>query len=312
MSKITILVGPPGSGKSTRAAGLVAEGYVHISQDTQGKKGHMDLFNESLADGSNIVLDRMNFSQEQRSRYTIPAKAKGYHVTTEVFHVPRTVCLARCMAREGHETINGFAIEDLPPSLSSPEERQERRAQSALSTFFSKYERVTDLEADVVIRHGWDSPTKKQIVVVDLDGTLCNIDHRLHYVNGAKKDWKNFNKEIPNDPVNAWCSDIINAYEVRHEEFGSPCPTIVFCSGRDDSNRKNTQNWLDKHLFGGIPLFMRPRDDFRQDSIIKEIILDFELKPKYDILFAIDDRQQVVDTWRKHGIVCLQCAPGNF
>lgn len=36
------------------------------------------------------------------------------------------------------------------------------------------------------------------------------------------------------------------------------------------------------------------------------------IKDKYDVLFAIDDRSSVVDMWRDLGLVCLQCAEGAF
>ncbi|WP_436197642.1 phosphatase domain-containing protein [Piscirickettsia salmonis] len=48
------------------------------------------------------------------------------------------------------------------------------------------------------------------------------------------------------------------------------------------------------------------------DNIIKEEILDRLLSNNKHILFVIDDRRQVVDMWRRRGIVCLQCAEGNF
>jgi len=30
------------------------------------------------------------------------------------------------------------------------------------------------------------------------------------------------------------------------------------------------------------------------------------------IEFVVDDRQQVVDMWRRNGITCLQCDVGDF
>jgi hypothetical protein len=47
-------------------------------------------------------------------------------------------------------------------------------------------------------------------------------------------------------------------------------------------------------------------------GLVKENILDFELLTRFNILFAIDDRQQVVDMWRRRGITALQCAKGDF
>jgi hypothetical protein len=30
------------------------------------------------------------------------------------------------------------------------------------------------------------------------------------------------------------------------------------------------------------------------------------------ILFVVEDRSRVVKMWRSEGLVCLQCAPGEF
>jgi len=30
------------------------------------------------------------------------------------------------------------------------------------------------------------------------------------------------------------------------------------------------------------------------------------------VLFIVEDRSSVVDMWRAQGLVCLQCAPGEF
>lgn len=57
---------------------------------------------------------------------------------------------------------------------------------------------------------------------------------------------------------------------------------------------------------------MRKNDDYRQDAVIKEEIYNLYIQPKFDVLFCIDDRKQVVDAWRNLGLVCLQCDEGQF
>jgi len=309
MKTLRILVGPPGSGKSTFAQDMIENDgdigamVTRISQDDQGRKGHMDLFEKAIANGEHIILDRMNFSKEQRNRYLIPAKKAGYHTEIIVFHVPYATCLERCMQRKDHPTINNVGQKEYDFSGAL----QKEKAQSALHTFFTKYERVSDLEADSVKRLGWDNQSKEKIIWCDLDNTLCNTDHRNHFVNRSqgKPDWKGFFDAMGEDLCNEWCKQIL----LNFHQNGTK---IFLASGRPDNYRKVTESWLTHYQIPYEDLFMRQRNDFRQDDIVKEIILEFEVKPRADILFALDDRDQVVRKLRERGVIVLQCDYGNF
>lgn len=285
MPKLTILVGPPGSGKSTYAKTMSDTAY--INQDSQGKDGHMKEFAEAVAEGLDIVVDRMNFNKEQRSRYLKYVEGMMYKYETEiiVLHEPYQTCYNRCINRVGHETIkNG------------------QDANKAISFFFKNYERPSQNEADKVIFEYPQIFDKPDVIICDLDGTLCNIDHRLKWIKDGKKNWPMFFNGIPEDGCNEWCAHILNSNKLP----------VVLCSGRGEEYRSMTKLWLDGHLIMYNHLFMRGLGDHRQDSIVKEILLDFEILTRYKPLFAIDDRQQVVDMWRRRGIVTLQCAKGDF
>jgi predicted kinase len=290
MPKLVLLVGPPGSGKSTMARKMVIDqGFERFNQDEQGK-GHLHDFDIAVFDRKDIVVDRMNFNKQQRSRYLDIAKSKGYETEIVVLHENYRTCFERVMSRQGHETI-----------------KDEKNARAALGTFFGKYERPEAGEADKITFLYPEGP-KEKVIVCDLDGTLCDVEHRRHHVrkpDGVKKDWVSFFKEIPNDPINMWCKDII-------EKFDATGLPTVFCSGRSTNEQRHTKDWLEKHGLGKFPLYMRDRHDSRQDSIVKEIILDFELLTRYVPYFMIDDRKQVVEMWRKRGFVCLQCDEGDF
>ena len=290
--KLEVLVGAPGSGKSTYRRGLKA---TAISQDESGKD-HLRLFNEALAKGEDIVVDRMNFDRGQRDRYTIPAKAAGYSVDIKVFVVPRKVCYDRVIARKGHETI-----------------KDEVAARSAINLFFTKYSKPSEDEGKVEFityesQDAYVSGTKPRAIIVDLDGTLCNIDHRLHYVKkdieGQKPNWAAFFRGIPRDDVNEWCASIVRKFNTTHQ--------IVYCSGRSEAEREMSEDWLKKNDLWFGHLFMRSAGDSRPDNVVKEILLDFDILPQFIPEFMIDDRKSVTQMWRQRGFICLQCAEGNF
>ncbi len=146
---------------------------------------------------------------------------------------------------------------------------------------------------------------KQKAIVCDLDGTFCNTDHRQHFISGGKKDWKNFFDAMIVDPPNEWCQILLGRFS-RYE--------IVFVSGRPDNYRPQTESWLRAHGYTtkDSPLYMRKEHDFRPDHIVKTEIYKRDIEPLYDIIFCVDDRQQVVDAWRALGLTCLQCAKGDF
>jgi predicted kinase len=285
-STLILLVGPPGSGKSTLAKKYIEKNFIYINQDSQGQF-HKILFEEAMKSGKNVIVDRMNFDAIQRIRYLSLAKKLGnYHTKIIVLHESYNTCMERMLTRVNHETIKDYTS-----------------AKSALDMFFNRYERVEDWEADEVERI-WPNNEKIKAACFDLDGTICNIDHRLHYVQNGNKRWDKFFEEIPEDSVNEWCRDIL--YGV------SNLYSIVLCSGRHDTYREVTKQWLQKNKITHDDLFMRHNKDSRRDDIIKEIILDFEILTRYEPVFFIDDRKRVCDMWRRRGFTCLQCSEGNF
>jgi len=174
----------------------------------------------------------------------------------------------------------------------------------------------------------------KPTVIFDIDGTLADIEHRRHFVEGKKKDFDSFNAAMVNDTPNAPIVDLL------HMCLAGWDSQVIFCTGRMEQYREVTRNFLlDKCEVEGylslvdesdrweckyrrmvedaldVILIMRP-DERRHDPDhqIKQEMLDEILKivDKKNITFAVDDRQRVVDMWRSNGLTCLQVAEGNF
>lgn len=147
---------------------------------------------------------------------------------------------------------------------------------------------------------------KQKAIIIDLDGTLADCEHRKQFIEGVKKDWKSFLKDenIIQDKLNHWCASIITNFKGSHK--------IILVTGRNEATRAITTEWLSKHdqYFDG--LFMRKDRDWRQDAVIKEELFKLYIEPKFDVTFCVDDRKQVVDMWRRLGLICLQCDEGEF
>ena len=80
---------------------------IRISQDEMGRKAYMAHFNQAIRDGvPRVIVDRMNFNKDQRDRFIIPARGKGYCVTIFEFKTNRAICIERVIKRIGHPTVD--------------------------------------------------------------------------------------------------------------------------------------------------------------------------------------------------------------
>lgn len=136
--------------------------------------------------------------------------------------------------------------------------------------------------------------TLPNCVVFDLDGTLAHINNRSPYDG----------KSCANDTVNESIASLFR--------WASSFVEIIILSGRSEDSKAETETWLKTNNFNPKELHMRKLNDSRKDSIIKKELFDEYIKDKYNVVFVVDDRQQVVDLWRSLGLTCLQCAEGNF
>lgn len=143
-------------------------------------------------------------------------------------------------------------------------------------------------------------------ILFDIDGTLADIRHRRGHLEKDKPDWKSFNAEMGGDTPNAPVVSLYNAL------WKTGAYELILVTGRNERSRALTEQWLTWNDIAFVEMIMRPDNDFRSDHIIKEEILSRLLAAGKVIEFVVDDRQQVVDMWRRNGITCLQCDVGDF
>lgn len=109
--KVIILVGPPGSGKSTFSSKY--SNYVRISQDELGDRYKcLELFRKSLKDGKNVIVDRCNINKMQRRLWVGLAKElKVKEINCVQLVVNPELCIKRINERKGHPTIKENNLE---------------------------------------------------------------------------------------------------------------------------------------------------------------------------------------------------------
>lgn len=144
--------------------------------------------------------------------------------------------------------------------------------------------------------------------IFDLDGTLANCDHRLHFIQNKPKNWKAFFDGMDCD------APITSTIALAHSLYGS-YDNLIFCTGRPDNYRRITREWLVAHVGDwtlNCLLYMRRAGDGRPDYVIKEEALLSMRADGYDPKIAFEDRDQVVDMWRRNGLICCQVAKGAY
>jgi len=141
-------------------------------------------------------------------------------------------------------------------------------------------------------------------VIFDLDGTLADIEHRRHHVERSNKsqNWRAFFEEcVDDEPQN-------HIIQLCHALISSGHQVEIW-SGRSDQVRVQTEKWLDVHGLSKVHLKMRSKGDNTPDDVLKQTWLHASNR-KPDLIF--DDRNKVVEMWRRNGIPCCQVAPGDF
>lgn len=136
--------------------------------------------------------------------------------------------------------------------------------------------------------------TRPKAVIVDMDGTLCDVSEVVH-LQAEPDGFTAFHHACAQCPpfpaVVQWCVD---HYRRGHQ--------ILIVTGRDDCSRELTVRWLAEHL--PVPtagIHMRRDGDFRSNVDVKREI-HRDLESKFDIHAAIDDDPEVVGLWLQIGI----------
>ena len=142
-----------------------------------------------------------------------------------------------------------------------------------------------------------------EIVIFDIDGTLADVSERIHHLKKKPKNWDAFFAGMAQDKA---IHSMVRLCNILYAS--GVC--IVLCSGRNEQYRSETIRWLDQQGVHYHELLLRPDHDRRSDTIVKREMLARIDQSK--VLFVVEDRSRVVEMWRSEGLVCLQCAPGEF
>ena len=137
---------------------------------------------------------------------------------------------------------------------------------------------------------------ERPLAIVDIDGVLADVRHRVHYVEQRPKDWKRFFAAAAQDDAHPEGLAVVNKLTEDHE--------VVFLTGRPENLRDDTVAWLERHGLDGHRLYMRPEGNrgpaarFKVDQVRR-------IARRRKVAVVIDDDPVVISAMGDAGYVTL-------
>jgi hypothetical protein len=137
---------------------------------------------------------------------------------------------------------------------------------------------------------------KPMVAVIDIDGVVADLRHRLHHVTEHPKDWRRFFAGAGDDGLLVEGEETVRALAEVYD--------LVYLSGRPERLRAVTERWFARHDLPDGPLLLRPVDDYRPSSLYKIDVLE-ELAETRTVVVLVDDDPRVLDAARRAGFDVL-------
>jgi predicted kinase len=120
-----VLVGLPGSGKSSFYRARLAASHDHVSKDLMGgardkNARQLAMIAAALTARRSVAVDNTNPSREVRAPLVAAARAHGVRAIAYFLDTPVKECLARNRGREGRERVPEKAVYMIARRLQPP------------------------------------------------------------------------------------------------------------------------------------------------------------------------------------------------
>jgi hypothetical protein len=125
----------------------------------------------------------------------------------------------------------------------------------------------------------------RPLAVIDIDGVVADVRHRLHLIQGTPRRWREFFAAAADDPPLPEGVALVRELAADHD--------ILWLTGRPENNRRLTATWLAAQGLPAEPLLMRPDRDFRPARLTKRAELR-KLRGGHEIAVVVDDDPEVI------------------
>lgn len=233
-----------------------------------------DRIRKALFEGKSVIVDNTNLNPQVFATYGKIARQFNVPLTHKDFPVELQEALRRNAARE--RQVPEFVYQDMQRKFMGPNGE------------FHLF------PGDYPTKPFTPPAERQQAVIFDADGTLVDVRGVRHFMEGKHKNFDGFHRSSLWSPAHA---DVV----ALAKRFHAAGYAIIVTTARQEQYREVTQKWLDDN---GVPyanIYMRKTNDGRKDGEVKREILA-EIQRHYDVVHAVDDRDEVLDVWRSAGI----------
>lgn len=135
--------------------------------------------------------------------------------------------------------------------------------------------------------------SSRPLAVLDVDGVVADVRHRLHHLERRPPDWSGFFAAAADDPPLAQGLQLAHALVADYE--------LAWLTGRPDRLRAVTEAWFADQGLPRAQLHMRREGDRRPAAVVKTAMLR-RLARDREVAVVVDDDPAVLAAVRAAGL----------
>jgi hypothetical protein len=133
---------------------------------------------------------------------------------------------------------------------------------------------------------------RRALAVIDIDGVVADVRHRLHHLERRPRRWPEFFAAADDDPALAVGVALVHELAVTYD--------VAWFTGRHERLRRLTEAWLAGHGLPEGPMAMRADKDFRPAPVVKPELLA-TLRDIAPVALVVDDDPDVLAVIARDG-----------
>jgi protein-tyrosine phosphatase/tRNA uridine 5-carbamoylmethylation protein Kti12 len=289
--KALILVGIPGSGKSTFSKHLekyLGDDMVYLNQDTQGRKDLSKEISKNCRNKKLVVVDRCNLTRKDREEWSCYFNESVWCI---YFDIPPEECFYRVEHRKGHPTLGGLGGVKIAKEMLSKIETP---------GFDEGFEQIINLTSEMDVNHLLSTWKIKEIQIAPEDN-FFKFPRTVHLYNlgSASRDDLLLDKQKQNEFLN---TKIYVEEKIDGANMGisiNPLDLSIcfqnrshFVNSKYHFQFENLDAWRDKHSNDLFQIIEPGRHILFGEWLYSQHSIPYKKLPGYFVSFDLYDRKE--------------------